>query len=172
MKIKILNLLAASSVMFFVSCGGEQTPPAQTESATVEETVVAEPELELYEVTVKAVGNTMADMAFEPANLEIPVNAKVVLTLVNEGKDIAMQHNIVFVQFGKGEEVASEGVIAGPKKNYLSNNANIVAGSEIAEPGATVTLEFVSPSTPGSLQYICTYPGHFPKMVGTAQIVE
>ena len=174
MKMKFLNLMLAGSIMFFASCGGgESTAPATEAPAeeAKEEVVEEVEELEVYEVTVKAVGNTMSEMAFEPATLEIPKGVKVVLTLVNEGEDIAMQHNIVFVNFGKGEEVAQEGVVAGPKKNYVSDNANVLAASEIAEPGETITFEFVSPES-GSFQYICTYPGHFPKMVGSVELVD
>jgi azurin len=61
--------------------------------------------------------------------------------------------------------VATAGISAGMEKNYVPENSNVLAASGLAKPNETIKLEFVAPAT-GSYNYICTYPGHFPKMIG------
>jgi azurin len=76
-----------------------------------------------------------------------------------------MLHNWVLVKLGSGQEVATAGIAAGMDKNYVPKNSNVLVASALAKPNETITLEFVAPAA-GSYNYICTYPGHFPKMIG------
>jgi azurin len=48
--------------------------------------------------------------------------------------------------------------------------ADVIAASEIAGPGKTVTVEFATPPA-GEYEFVCTFPGHFAMMKG-AFIVE
>lgn len=168
---KKIVLFALPISLLFASCGGaEQSSSNESATTTTEEsqaseetTVDATPgEAQL---TINVTGNSMADMAFEPASAAVKAGDKVTLTLINENTAEGMLHNWVLVKLGSGQEVATEGIAAGPDKEYIPENENVIAYSPLANVNETVTLEFTAPEA-GSYNYICTYPGHFPKMIG------
>tara|TARA_B100000963_G_scaffold31614_1_gene23406 strand:+ start:4067 stop:4579 length:513 start_codon:yes stop_codon:yes gene_type:complete len=120
---------------------------------------------EWVEFEIRAVGNTMSDMKFDIENIQVNNDSWVRIILINEGEQIAMKHNIVFVNYGSRKEVATQAINAGPNMKYVPNNANIIASSDLAEPGETVILEFKAPNK-GNYEYVCTYPGHSESMRG------
>ena len=120
---------------------------------------------EWVEFEIRAVGNTMSDMRFDIENIQVNNDSWVRIILINEGEQIAMKHNIVFVNYGSRKEVATQAINAGPNMKYVPNNVNIIASSDLAEPGETVILEFKAPSK-GNYEYVCTYPGHSESMRG------
>jgi azurin len=81
-----------------------------------------------------------------------------------------MLHNVVIVKQGTEKDVATEGISLKDKNYFNAENTNVIAGSAVAAPGATVTVEFTAPAA-GTYTYICTYPGHWMKMQGVL-IVE
>ena len=120
---------------------------------------------EWVEFEIRAVGNTMSDMKFDIENIQVNNDSWVRIILINEGEQIAMKHNIVFVNYGSRKEVATQAINAGPNMKYVPNNVNIIASSDLAEPGETVILEFKAPRK-GNYEYVCTYPGHSESMRG------
>ena len=76
-----------------------------------------------------------------------------------------MVHNIVFVQYGKKKEIALAGNDAGPDKGYVPDSPDIIAASQLAYHGDTITLTFDAPPR-GNYEFVCTYPGHYDKMNG------
>lgn len=112
------------------------------------------------ERTVKAVGETMTEMSYEPTRIEVPAGAKVTLTLENTAKSAAMIHNLVVIKAGKQSEITEAGMKAGSSKDYIPENQDIIAAVSLTKPGETNKVEFTAPSSPGTYQYICTYPGH------------
>lgn len=122
-------------------------------------------EAKSYEFTINAVGNTMADMTYDTREIKVVAGSKVTLNLVNQGTDGAMLHNLVIVKQGTEKEVAMEGLNYKETNYFNPQNTNIIAGTAIANPGATVKLEFTAPEA-GTYTYICTYPGHWMKMQG------
>ena len=120
---------------------------------------------EWVEFEIRAVGNTMSDMRFDIENIQVNNDSWVRIILINEGEQIAMKHNIVFVNYGSRKEVATQAINAGPNMKYVPNNVNIIASSDLAEPGETVILEFKAPRK-GNYEYVCTYPGHSESMRG------
>ena len=161
---KFLSILTIASMLFLSSCGGaEKKEEAQTDdtAATIEKSSTPG----IANITVKVIGNSMADMAYEPTSLTIKAGDKVKLTLVNTNTMEGMLHNWVLVKLGSGQEVATAGISAGMEKNYIPENSNVLAASALAKPNETITLEFVAPAA-GAYNYICTFPGHFPKMIG------
>lgn len=123
-------------------------------------------ELPLKEVVIYAVGNTMADMKYDITEFRASPGQQVQVTLINQGTDETMQHNIVIIKQGTAENIATEAVKAGKEGNYVPSNDNVLAASGLAAPGDTVVMTFTAPEL-GSYEYICTYPGHFAKMRGT-----
>jgi azurin len=162
MKTQLITLGLAASLL--ASCGGEAPKSTSTESAAQTATPQS------YEFTINAVGNTMADMSYDTKELKVKAGSKIKVTLTNTGTDAAMLHNIVFVKQGSEKEVAMEGMNLKDQNYFNSANANVVAGSAVTQPGASVSLEFTAPEA-GTYSYICTYPGHWQKMQGVL-IVE
>jgi len=161
---KILSILTITSILFLSSCGGaEKKEEAKTSDTVATSSESATPGI--ANITVKVTGNTMADMAYEPSSLSVKAGDKVTLTLVNANTMEGMLHNWVLVKLGSGQEVATAGIAAGMDKNYVPENSNVIVASALAKPNETITLEFVAPEA-GSYNYVCTYPGHFPKMIG------
>ena len=116
------------------------------------------------EFTVRAVGNTMAEMKFDIPNITVREGSKVKITLINEGSDPAMLHNIVFINYGTRKEIAMAAIEASSTR-YIPNNNNVIAGSDLANPGETIVLEFNAPKK-GNYEFLCTYPGHAEMMRG------
>ena len=164
---KLLNYSLIFSLIFVTSCGSSESEK-KTENSTAEQTNTAvEENSEKYwnEFTIGAVGNTMAEMKFDVENITVDEGSWIRITLVNEGIDIAMQHNIVFIKYGTRKEIATQAIDAGPDMKYIPNNDNVVAASDLAMPGETVVLEFKAPPK-GNYEYVCTYPGHSEIMRG------
>ena len=157
---KFVNYFVVSILIVLTSCGGsgskETTPKNQENPILVNE----EAAVKVWkDFIVRGVGNTMAEMKFDIGNITVEEGTWVRITLVNEGVDNAMQHNIVFVNYGTRKEIASQAIEAGPSMQYVPNNENVIAASDLAMPGETVVLEFKAPSK-GNYEYLCTYPGH------------
>ena len=153
----IFTLVVA--LLFLASCGSE---PKQTSEPTQAEEIKEKP---LEEFTIRAVGNTMAEMKYDVENITVKEGSKVKITLINEGIDVAMQHNILFVNFGKRKDLAAKAVQAGADKNYVPQDPNLIAASDMAMPGETVVLEFDAPKK-GNYEFFCSYPGHSMMMRG------
>ena len=154
---KFFTLVVA--IVFLASCGSE--PKQVTETAPVEE--VKEKPLEVFDI--RAVGNTMAEMKYDVENITVKEGSRIKINLINEGVDIAMQHNILFVNFGKRKDLAAKAVQAGGDKNYIPVDPNLIAASSMAQPGETVVLEFDAPKK-GNYEFFCSYPGHSQMMRG------
>jgi azurin len=155
-------------ILLFSSCDGgsnqsDINQPAASESENA-------PAIE-YSVQVNGVGNNMEEIAFEPSELNIPAGAKVFLNFINNSQGEGMNHNILIVPLGSGEEIASEALQAGAEKDYVPDNSGVIASSKVIKPGESVQIEFSAPPV-GSYHYICTFPGHYPKMVGRLNVVE
>lgn len=156
---------------FMASCGGGEGDANKTMEKSGEEkemnmdekttpTETGDVAAKEVSLEVKTTGEMMTDMAFEPKRLEVPAGAKVKLTLINTATSAAMIHNFVLVNAGTQEEVSTQALEAGPDKEYIPENANVLAATGMANPGETVEVEFTAPTKPGTYQYICTYPGH------------
>ena len=152
---KIIGIL---SIALLFSCGSSDKPETSMESNEANASIV-------NEFTIKAVGNTMQEMAYDTKVLEVKAGSTVKITLVNEGIDASMIHNIVFVKKGTTEEVATACVAAGPDKKFVAENPNIIAASGLANPQQTIVLEFIAPPK-GDYEFLCTYPGHSNMMKG------
>ena len=157
---KITTSIAYSLIaVLLFSCGSDKK---ETESNVEIETQLVEASevtKNWEEFTVKALGNTMPEMKYDLTNISVKEGSWVRIKLVNDGIDPSMLHNIVFVNYGKRKAVAAECVTAGPNKQFISNSSDIIAASDLADPGQTVILEFKAPSK-GNYEFMCTYPGH------------
>ena len=153
-----------------ISCGSnqEKKDEASTEAnkqIITKEIEVTQVDKNWKEFEVFALGNTMAEMKFDIKSISVNQGDWVRIKLVNNGIDAAMIHNIVFVKYGTRKEVATQSMNAGPDQKYVAKGPNVIAYSDLANPGETVTLEFEAPKK-GNYEFICTYPGHAEMMRG------
>jgi len=152
------------SILILFSCGSNNSSEEKTDiNQTKIENIKTEQKIE--EVTIRALGNTMAEMKYDLPNITVSEGSKVKVTLVNESQDAAMIHNIVFIKYGSRKEVAAEAIKAGEANKFIPNNTNVIAGSDLANPKETIVFEFNAPNK-GNYEFLCTYPGHSEMMRG------
>jgi azurin len=164
-------IIASMALALIYACGDSNSNKTSETTVASTETAAPAEAPKTVEFTVNAVGNTMADMAFDTKEIKVKAGSTVKVNLTNQGTDASMLHNIVFVKQGSEKEVATEGINLKDQNYFNPQNANVIAGSAVAAPGATVTVEFTAPTEAGTYAYICTYPGHWMKMQGVL-IVE
>ena len=153
------------SVTILISCGSSENKSSDVKTNDVNTIETVEKEKNWEEFTVGAVGNTMSEMKFDKKNITVQAGSWVRIKLVNEGVDPAMLHNIVFVKYGTRKEVAKQSIEAGPDLQFVPKSSDVIAYSDLADPGETVVLEFEAPEK-GNYEFICTYPGHSEIMRG------
>lgn len=168
-KVKYLvGALAIASLS--IACGGntENTDStnkgATTETTETQTDQTQEKAQKEIEITVVAAGNTMADIHYEPAAITVEAGSKVIVTLINESTAAGMLHNFVLVPQGAGEEIARAGWTMADN-DYVPEDDRIVVASKMLDMGEETTFEFDAPAA-GSYHFVCTYPGHYPQMVG------
>ena len=153
------------SVTILISCGSSEKKSSDVKTNDINTIETVEKEKNWEEFTIGAVGNTMSEMKFDTKNITVQQGSWVRIKLVNEGVDPAMLHNIVFVKYGTRKEVAKQSIEAGPDLQFVPKSSDVIAYSDLADPGETVVLEFEAPEK-GNYEFICTYPGHSEIMRG------
>jgi azurin len=167
-----MKIIYFAIIVFFLfpSCGEDSKKNGVQISAEEKSTETGRSEFE-FTVQINAVGNTMTDIAFEPSELTVPAGSRVVMTLNNNSSAQGMNHNIVIIKLGSGEEVATAAIQAGQDKEYVPDHHAVIAFSKMTNPGESIQFEFTAPPA-GSYHYICTFPGHYPKMIGRLNVEE
>lgn len=87
----------------------------------------------------------------------------------------AMDHNLMVLQPGAAEEVATAAMMLGAdgvKKSWVPDSAKIIGHSKTLSVGQSESFEFTVPDALGEYDYICTYPGHWQLMRGVMHVVE
>jgi len=119
----------------------------------------------VIEITLKTLGNTMAEMSYDQAELRIKAGSTVKLTLINGSKDSSMQHNFVLIEKDAMQRVADESVKAGIANQFVPNLDEVLIATKMTMPGEKTTITFAAPPV-GEYKFMCTYPGHYSKMNG------
>ena len=102
---------------------------------------------------------------FEQTAVTVPVGEEVTITFENVS---TLQHNLVLVRGGDdvANTVNTDGNAVGAPSYLPEDQANIIAATSMLDGGGNETITFTI-DEPGEYRYICTYPGHYPSMVGT-----
>ena len=171
---RINSILSLILISTLVACGGSEKKSAKEQSEKEpqpkEEVTPEEPvEKEVVEITLNAVGEAMNEIAYDPKSLTVPANSRVKLTFNNKSSAEGMLHNFVLVELGSGQEIATAGIKAGQDNDFVPKDSRIFANTTMTQMGETVTIEFDAPAK-GSYHYICTYPGHYPNMIGRLNV--
>jgi azurin len=148
----ILFNLSIGLIFTLFSCGGSETSGVQSASG---ETLI----------TINVKGTSPADVRFEPNRINLKKGVKVKLTLNNQIKTEGMYQNWVLINVGSGQEVVNDAMAAGSNNNYIATGRNVLVSSELAAPSSAVSVSFTAPES-GAYNYISTFPGNFPKMIG------
>lgn len=160
----VIAALAASA--FIVSCGNDKGSEKEktTEPATEQPTTTNN--------NTNAVSNTVEitandEMKFDKIEIRVKANEKVTLTLKNIGKlpIQSMAHNFVLLKEGTNQgDFALKANQSAP--DYIPDDmtSSILAHTKLLGPGESDTIEFTVPA--GSYTYICSFPGHYPNMMG------
>lgn len=91
--------------------------------------------------------------------------------------DDAMPHNVVVVKPGAAEEVgtASEKMSLTPDAQgrlYVPELPSVLHATALVESGQRAKLAFIAPAEVGDYPYLCTFPGHWRRMLGTLAVVK
>jgi azurin len=152
-----MRSVAAASILFSLlilsACGGSDAPAWQkaADGAVL--------------VKLHVNGHSISDMKYVPSRITVPANSKVRLSLYNDIKTEGLYQNFVLVTLGSGQEVVNDANASGSSNNYVPGGSNVMAASTLAAPGDSVVVEFRAPAS-GSYNFISTFPGNFPKLIG------
>ncbi len=112
-------------------------------------------------------------MRFDKQFLVVEVGKPMGITLQN---DDAMPHNLAILTPGALEEIgqAAEKMSAEPDaagRLYVPTSAKVLYATKLVSPGQKAQLAFTAPSESGEYPFVCTFPGHWRRMVGTLAVV-
>ena len=113
---------------------------------------------EKISVRIVADGNKPTEMRRSPDKMELKSGTMLSLRLVNHSD--AYKHNLVLVQEGFEDTVATAGLQTLPAKNFVAKNSpGLILNSPLILPHDSVTILFMTPPA-GRYAIFCTVPGH------------
>ncbi len=113
------------------------------------------------------------EMRFEQTNFTVKPGQTVNIKFRNTATSQAMSHNVVFLNDDNDatvERVGQAAMAAGEAKQFIPDDAAILAFTPLAKPGQQVSVTFTAPTEPGTYRYICTFPGHYMMMQGVMTV--
>lgn len=113
---------------------------------------------------------TVPGLKFDQERLTVKAGSRVRLVFRNTDD---MLHNFVLCAPGKGQEIGAAAMqlgLDGTAKNYVPDSDNVIVHTALTQPGASDTLYFIAPTTPGDYEYICSFPGHAFIMKGVMRV--
>ena len=125
-------------------------------------------------VSVFVLRTIIEQMLFDKSLIVVEAGKPVQIILINED---AMPHNFVVIAPGALEEIgeAAEKMAPDPDAQgriHVPISTKVLHATRMAEPGQQIKLSFTAPTEPGDYQYVCTFPGHWRRMVGTLAVVQ
>ena len=106
---------------------------------------------------------------FDISEFKANVGDQVVLVFDNAAE--TKQHNWVLVKAGTKDDVAARGA-AFPVDNYVDpDDSDIIAHTNLLDPGEKGEVRFTAPS-PGTYQFVCTFPLHNDTMFGDFEVTQ
>ena len=111
-----------------------------------------------------AIGAKGEELAFDTTSISAHSGDEVTITFTNPSANF--QHNLVIVQAGTKDAVATDGTTAGPASDWVPpGDARVIANTKLLDAGASGDVTFTAPA-PGTYQFVCTFPGHNFTMFG------
>jgi len=173
----ILFAMISAVMLMAIACGSDEADPNATATPAPPNTVPAEqraaeptavPATKAPAasgaggaLTVAAEGETLT---FDTASLSATSGSEVTITFDNPSA--INSHNLVIVKDGTKDQVATDGITAGPDANWVApGDDRVIANTVVLSPGASGEVTFTAPA-PGTYQFVCTFPGHNATMFG------
>ena len=122
------------------------------------------------ELTTIRVATVPERMMYDVKELSVKAGKKVKLTFANPD---FMPHNILLVNPGKAEEIATQAMALGAKgfdTGFIPENKDILWHSKLLDHGKEQVIEFTAPTKPGDYPYVCSFPGHYLIMRGVMHV--
>lgn len=114
--------------------------------------------------------STLPGLKFDQTLLSVKPGARVCLIFRNADD---MLHNFVLCTPGQGQAIGALALnlgVAGATKNYVPDSPEVLYHSTVIQPGASDTIYFIAPTTPGDYDFICSFPGHAIVMKGILRV--
>ena len=108
------------------------------------------------------------------AQTELRAKAGERLSLTFSNPDV-VPHNWALIAPGKLNDIgdATNKLIADPNglaRHYIPESKNVIAYTDMVNPGGSFTIHFKAPDKPGLYPYLCTFPGHWLVMNGVLKV--
>jgi putative heme-binding domain-containing protein len=125
-------------------------------------------------VSVFTIRTLREQMLYDKSLLVVETGKPVEIILMNED---VMPHNLVIVAPGASEEIGKAAEKMQPEPDaqgriHVPASPKVLQATKMVDPGQQAKLSFTAPSEPGDYQYVCTFPGHWMRMLGTLAVVK
>jgi len=125
-------------------------------------------------VSVFVVRTIYEQMLYDKTLIVVEAGKPVEILLQNED---SMPHNLVISMPGAVEEIgtAAEKMALEPDSQgrlYVPDSPKVLHATKMVDPGQKARLAFVAPAEPADYSYVCTFPGHWRRMLGTLAVVK
>ena len=112
-------------------------------------------------IEIESLGN---QMKYNVPQIKASPGSTIQIIFSNNASMEVVKHNIVVLKTKEAIDEVGKAALNAP--NYLPENPNIIAASQMIGPGETTELVVNLPAEKGVYPFICTYPGHYQVMQG------
>jgi azurin len=122
------------------------------------------------DLTTIRIATIVEKMKYDTPELTVKAGKKIKLTFANPD---LMPHNIVLVNPGKLETIATAAIALGAEGfnvGFIPKSRDIIWASKLIDHGKEQVIEFTAPTKPGDYPYVCTFPGHHLLMRGVLHV--
>ncbi|MGD8426407.1 MAG: plastocyanin/azurin family copper-binding protein [Balneolaceae bacterium] len=181
---KILNFVAALSLVLFVGCGGGSQKEQQTESSSSEsqeQTMANENDtvrtihligIDQMRYVIEesaegvAVGDPIGqDNLPEVKSITVKPGETIRIRLTTRSKlpATAMAHNWVLLKKSADPEAFDQAAMKAKDNDYVPSDMmdSIIAHVPLSAGGETNEITFTAPEETGEYTYLCSFPGHY-----------
>jgi putative heme-binding domain-containing protein len=125
-------------------------------------------------VSVFVIRTIPEQMLYDKSLIVVEAGKPVEIILINED---VMPHNLVIVTPGASEEIGKAAEKMAPEPDaqgriHVPASPKVLQATKMVEAGQQAKLSFTAPTDPGDYQYVCTFPGHWMRMLGTLAVVN
>jgi azurin len=123
---------------------------------------------------VEITGND--DMKFDVTGFQVKPGQTVTVTMTNIGRlpKAAMAHDWVLLKKGTDAAKFAEAGERHPESDYIAPDQSdqVLVRTRLLGPGESDSVTFTAPNEPGSYEYVCTFPEHYPRgMKGVMTVI-
>lgn len=117
-------------------------------------------------------------MQFNQSSISVPASCKqFTVRLKHAGKlpKTSMGHNWVLARTADMQGVVTDGIAAGPAKNYVKDgDARVLAHTKVVGGGESDAVTFATGALKAgeAYSYFCSFPGHLALMKGTLTLAK